>query len=348
MKTVHFVYTLPRLKSSYGAVLQKLGKTFFHTQLFRKELDQYQWPDPLHAPHSITYQLARRLQEQYRLKLYDCRERVKISPTKGDILLGHIWPDKKSLMWGALENPLFEKKCLIGPYNTDENQIGWAREAFNRCDYFFAITGDHWVDICGANAPKELDGKIVHLNMAIDSKSYPLIKKIFNPPQRRKFFYIGRHGRFGDEKGIALLEELAARIPGFEGGYICSGGDIKGWRKISRPTKFSLEFISKIAAEYDIFINMSRADAQATTILEAMSWGFPVACTRESGYCREENLFYLSLNDINGNLDMINRLQNLSCEELLRIASLNRKVVEQKYNWSVFVERVSNTLEMTW
>jgi glycosyltransferase involved in cell wall biosynthesis len=179
--------------------------------------------------------------------------------------------------------------------------------------------------------------------MAIDSGDYPVLKKSFRPEGQRRFFYVGRFGRFGDEKGINLLERLAATIPGFSGGYICEGGDIAGWSKISEPTRLTPEFVSDLANSYDFFINMSRADAQATTVLEALSWGFPVACTRESGYM-DDSLFLLDIDDLAQNVATIVRMQHLQCEELERISQVNRMLVETKYNWQQFTRVLANNI----
>lgn len=340
MKTIHFVYALPRLANRFHARIQRTSQKFLHRQVIHGQIGEYRWPKPLSSPFSITYHVGNFFEERFRLKLYDLRERTKIHPREGDILLGHAWPDPKSVMWQALENPLFAKRYLIGPYNNDQSQVGWMREALGLSDNFFGICGDYWIDNFSSSPLKEFEDKFVHLNMSVDAGSYPVVKKNFNPPGNRRFFYIGRHGRFGDEKGIGLLEELATRIPGFKGGYICSGGEIKGWEKISEPTELTSQFMQKLAQNYDVFINMSRADAQATTIVEAMSWGFPVACTKQSGYSKEADLFYLSLDDMAGNVESIEKIQSLPDCELKRIAVANRAVVETKYSWGSFLSRM--------
>lgn len=101
--------------------------------------------------------------------------------------------------------------------------------------------------------------------------------------------------------------------------------------------------MKSIAEEYDVFINMSRADAQATTVLEAMSWGFPVACTKESGYT-EDNFFYMDLLNEDKNKAVFSNIQQLSNEELIEISLTNRKIVETKYNWNMFLNILENNL----
>lgn len=334
MKTVHFIYVLPPSGNLIGKVFRRV---------FRREMSRmgsvasFKWPNPLRAPHSITFFLGQSLETRYKVKLYDLREHLTICPAQGDILLGHLWTDRNTVIWNSIDDSRFSKKILIQPYNNDELQLGWVREGLKFCDGLIAIGGDYWVDNFTESPLKDFSEKIFHLNMAVDASSYPIVKKEFNPPNKRRFLYIGRQSKFRDEKGIKLLEELAKLIPNFQGGYICVGAEIKGWKKISEPIALTPDFMKMIANHYDVFINMSRADAQVTTILEAMSWGFPVACTNESGYSRERNIFYLSLKDMNHNVDLVHKIQNLSDDEIKSISVENRLVVDNKYSWDVFV-----------
>jgi glycosyltransferase involved in cell wall biosynthesis len=328
-KTLHIVYSLPQTK------LEKLFFMFLRSRLGGRNLESIKWPFPIKAPLSITYNIAQTFCANMAIKLYDLRERVKIVPEKGDVLLGHPHMDPQSVLWDALDNPDFSAKYIISPYNHNSSQVLWFREAVNKCDRYFAICGQYWFDTFSKSPFHDMAEKIIHVNMSINSVDYPVVKKKFNPPGKRRFFYIGRYGHFGDEKGIGLLEQLAAKIPGFQGGYICEGGEIRGWDQISQPTRLTPEFMETLAGSYDFFINMSRADAQATTVLEAMSWGFPVACTQETGYS-DETLFYLDIDSLEVNAAVIEHMQNLPDEELHRISKINRSLVETKYNWHHF------------
>jgi glycosyltransferase involved in cell wall biosynthesis len=337
-KTVHFVYATPY------SLADKIAMRLVKRKLSHPAWNEYNWSSPIKAPLSITYQVAKALSSRYRLKLYHLKERFEIEPKEGDILLGHVWTDSESAVWRALDDKRFSKKYLIGPYNHDSRQVAWMREAIEKCDTYFAICGDHWMETFDRSPFPDLKEKVIHLNMAIDTADYPSIKKKFSKPGERSFFYIGRYGNFGDEKGVHLLENLAAMVPGFRGGYICPDGEIKGWHRISRPTSLTPGFMERIAAGYDVFINMSRADAQATTVLEAMSWGFPVACTAETGYT-DDALFQLDLENENHNLDTIRRIQKISSNDLETMVKTNRKALETKYSWNTFVERLVSSLE---
>jgi glycosyltransferase involved in cell wall biosynthesis len=102
--------------------------------------------------------------------------------------------------------------------------------------------------------------------------------------------------------------------------------------------------MQSLAVEYDFFINTSTFDAQATTILEAMSWGFVVACTPETGYT-EEGIFQLSTTDVKRNVAVMERLQKAEEEELIGIADQYRVLLAEKFTWSRFTGMLSQIIK---
>lgn len=336
---IHFVYALPY------RLVDKIAYLLFKSPLRRRvSLDDVAWGSPIKAPLSITHNLARGLSGSHPVFIYDLLDRHPIEPADGDILLAHPCPDRRTLVWKALDDPRFSRRILIAPYNHSHSQVAWLRELLPKVDCYCAISGDPWFDRFAESPLSDFADRIFQVHMAIETADYPLVKRRFNPAGRRRFFYVGRTSQHrDDEKGIALLESMAEMIPGFEGGYICRGGEIRGWKKISSPRSLDPPFVARIAEEYDFFLNMSRADAQVTTVLEAMSWGFPVGCTRESGY-RDEGLFLLDLDDPVQNREVIMRMQSMAEEDLILLARRNRSLVETKYSWENFVRRVQNII----
>lgn len=344
-RIIHFAYATPY------SLIDKITMRLLKRKLFHPPWYQCKWPVPLKAPLSITYQVAKRLSDEYEVKLYDLKEKLHLEPTGGDFFLGHLWHVKGTICYNALRNDKFIKKFIIGPYNHDTKQwslktgkalddIAWAYDCIARCDRYIAICGDYWMDSFESSPFKDLREKFFHVNMALDFDQYPFLKNTYNKCGKRKFFYIGRYAH---EKGTDLLEKLASNIPGFEGGYICMGGEIKGWKKISDPRPLTADFIRKIAEEYDFFINMSRADAQATTILEAASWGFPVACTRESGYSTDD-FYYMDLTDFEKNREIVSQLQTIDEDSLRKAAVFTRRALAEKYNWQIFLDKLQRCL----
>ena len=100
-----------------------------------------------------------------------------------------------------------------------------------------------------------------------------------------------------------------------------------------------------LAEECDFFLTMGVSDANPTTILESMAWGFPVACTPQSGYDGLSEITTLSITDMQHNLDTLDRLQGAPDAELLDQADLARKRVESCYTFERMTGTVVSTLE---
>jgi glycosyltransferase involved in cell wall biosynthesis len=330
---IHFVYRLP-LDGSLFNFCNKLSLLLFK-RLLSRNYRKFFWPKPIKAPLSITKAIADILVKNgYKIKVYDVLESHKIRPQKGDILLGHPMPNSTSLTNINFSDNNFFKKFIISPYNSSLNQVGFLRDFFEKCNAFFAICGDIWLTSEQSTFFTQNNNKFIHLNMGINPTDYPKLKFSFNKPGARKFFYIGRPSKHDDEKGIELLKYFAQNIKNFKGGCIYPG-KIEGWKTIMKPTELSPALVAKkIASEYDFFINCSRADAQATTVLESMSWGFPVVCTKESGYC-EKSIFSLQLNDFDFNSSLINKLQNLPEIVIRNNVEENYNLLQKKYIWEV-------------
>ena len=109
---------------------------------------------------------------------------------------------------------------------------------------------------------------------------------------------------------------------------------------LSGPAELKQSFVAKLAQHFDFFVNTSVSDANPTTILEAMAWGFPVACTPQSGYYNMPNLVALSTTDIEHNIRVLNMLQYAPESELKRISQANTALVLSYYTWSRFCETI--------
>ena len=106
------------------------------------------------------------------------------------------------------------------------------------------------------------------------------------------------------------------------------------------PMSFSGVALETLAQECDVFLTMGVSDANLTTILEAMAWGFPVACTPQSGYHNVPVIRSLSTTEMEYNLSILDAFQNAPEEELMAHADEARRLVEQKYTF----ERFTNTV----
>jgi hypothetical protein len=75
-----------------------------------------------------------------------------------------------------------------------------------------------------------------------------------------------------------------------------------------------------------------------------MAWGFPVACTPQSGYYNMTEIKELSITDMAHNLAMLDYFQSADEGELLRQADKARSLVESTYTFERFTRTVVDTL----
>ena len=174
-----------------------------------------------------------------------------------------------------------------------------------------------------------------HLHMSIDTSDYPYSKKKFNIPGTRGYLYIGHDAWY---KNTSELERIAARMPGKRFSHI-GGGTIRGWKKLSNFSVLTPSFINQLVRDHDIFVTVSTADPQATTILEQMCLGLAVACTPETGY-EYPSLFPLHTHNTEYNVRILQDLQEIQEDELISRAQRNRLIVETQHTWGQFTDSV--------
>ena len=183
--------------------------------------------------------------------------------------------------------------------------------------------------------------KLRHLNMAVDCTKFAHLKKRFNPPGKRRFFFIGNSGGY---KGTHLLSLLFGLAKDQQCAWI---GSDRSWPNLIHHPSATLDttYMEQVAEECDFFVTMGDSDANPTTILEAMAWGFPVCCTPESGYLDDAIFYRLSTRDMRHNLSVLDQLQKTPSAELLDRAAHARTVVEQDFSWARFGSTVRSEVE---
>jgi glycosyltransferase involved in cell wall biosynthesis len=288
--------------------------------------------------------LYRYLRQRAPTLLYDWQERGEIRFKAGDIILGHPHPNPNTLVQKAILNDRRCKvKALIFPMHHAIPRITeFTLPLLERADMVFGIMGPYWYDTLDNSHFAPWKHKIIRLDMAIDTHQYPLIKKQFNPPGRRGYLYIGSNR---PEKGCEILGKTMAQLRDFPKGWIGGGPDIPNVPRIATYAHLTPKFVSSLATKYDIFVNTSISDANPTTILEAMAWGFPVACTPQSGYYKIPSIITLSTTDIEANVKALLELQYAPEEYLLQLSMTNRRLVEMHYTWERFCTTVWQVLE---
>ncbi|HYQ95491.1 MAG TPA: hypothetical protein VER38_00600 [Candidatus Eisenbacteria bacterium] len=344
---IHFVYAstpgtgaMARLRGKASRVAQALGLPLGYVT-DRDTLDTSRWP--AHAPLSITHHVLRALRGLDEVRFYDWKERVVIRHQPGDVLIGHPFPgDVATAFNRACFQGHFAVRVALTPMHYGLPQYCQAiAPALDACDHILGIMGPYWFDTWSEGPFARWAPKITHLDMAIETSHFPRVKRAFNPPGRRKFLFIGNGEPY---KGAHLLSHLF----GLAGGkhqcvWIGADRDLPNLER-RPPQRLRGAVMERLAAECDIFLTMGISDANPTTILESMAWGFPVACTPQSGYYRMREIKELSTTDMAFNLAVLDTFQGAGEGELLQQADPARSLVETRFTFERYTRTVVDTL----
>jgi len=321
-------YRLTLLAQAMGVPVSLVGS--------RDSVDTSTWPP--RAPVSITSRVYRELGARSRTLLYDWTERVPIPGNDRDVLIGHPFPGDEGRTWNrACREGTFALRIAMLPLSHRMVEINGGLDPYiPLVDAVFGIMGPYWYDTWQDSALAHWKEKIIPVDMAIDASLFPRVKRRFNPPGKRTFLYIGGSGA---QKGTHLLPILFGLAKRHRCVWIGNGPPVplverRPWAVLDGP------YLARLAEECDVFLTMGVSDANPTTILEAMAWGFPVCCTPQSGYSDMAEIVPLSLTDMRRNVETLERMQDAPEEELLARADAARRLVESRYNWERFLRTV--------
>jgi len=289
-------------------------------------------------PDAIGRNLGERLEHNYRVVYHDWWERGVIRPEPGDVLLGHPHPAPGTIFRRSARERGWSRVLMLAPYNGDPAQVAFADSIVRHCDIFLAISGPFWFSVLGKSAFSHWAPKMVRLDLAVDRADYPPLKIAFNPPGKRRFVYIGHAGRM---KNTRYLGEIARRLPDTEFAWI--GPHVRALIGVSALGRldFSGDSGRDILASFDFLITVGRADANPTTILEAMAWGLIPVCTPQSGYQGISSIVNVPLDDADGAVAIILGLQTAPDADLGRAQRANWQALDDLYTWDRFASQVA-------
>ncbi|MGE5357848.1 MAG: hypothetical protein ACM3NQ_02440 [Bacteroidales bacterium] len=329
---IHFVYAAPT-RPTLPAVrmLQRLGVGVSYVGN-RERVRTGAWPQ--RAPVTITSHVYRALARRAPTRLYDVRERARIAGGAGDVLVGHYLAGDENGVWQrACRDGRFAARIAMNPLHHAMPEVCGELDPYvPLVDRVFGIMGRYWFDRWQDSAVGHWFPKIVPFDMAVDIRAFPRVKTGFNPPGRRRFLYIGWAGA---QKGTHLLSILF----GLARNHRCVAiGPARALPNIdTRPrTRFTPSYLERLAAECDFLLVPGVSDANPTVVLESMAWGFPVACTPQSGFYNQPELLPLSVSDMPHNLAVLEMLQEADERDLLARADAARALVGQHYTWERF------------
>jgi len=182
---------------------------------------------------------------------------------------------------------------------------------------------------------------MVHIDLAVDRNSFPKVKDTYNLPGQRKFVYIGNDH---PAKNLSFLSRIAQTLPEYSFAWAGKGKDQKGLQRLGH-LDFSLEYNRKMISMYDFMITVGTADANPTTVLEAMSWGLIPVCSPTSGYENIPGIINVSSDNIESAVCALRRLQYAPESELKSLRNCGEKMLTTHFNWNRFCSQVIEKLE---
>lgn len=303
----------------------------------------YPHEDRTSQPDAIGRQLGRRLEESYEVVYHDWWRRGVIHPEPGDVLLGHPHPTRGTIFRRSARERGWSRVLMLGPYHHgDLRQNAFVDSIIRDCDLFLAITGPYWFGTIEASSCAHWRPKMVHVDMAVERAHFPPVKGTFSEPGHRRFVYIGTTAYM---KNTPYLGAIAREMQGVDFAWIGRGASgIQGLR----PLGF-LDFDSpdgqRLLATFDFMLTVGRADANPTTILEAMAWGLIPVCTPQSGYAGVPGIANVPLGDAAEAATILRRLNEAPEEELLETQAANWRALDTHYNWDRFARQVVEAIE---
>lgn len=293
------------------------------------------------CPDAIGRNLAARLRERYEVISYAWDAPGIARPGPDDVLVGHAHPVPWTTFRRSSRLRGWKRIIALAPFVADPAYVAFHEAVIRRCDLFLAITGEYWFRRAARSTLAHWCPKLVHVDLAVDRRDFPRVKDRFAPPGRRRFVYIGNTA---PPKNVGYLAAIASRVPGTEFAWIGIGDPIPGVRALGFQD-FRREEARRLVADFDFLLTVGRADANPTTILEAMSWGLVPVCTRESGYDGLPGIVNAPLDDVGGAAALIERLQDLPEHDLVRMRQTNDEALEKHFNWDRFAGQVIDAIE---
>jgi glycosyltransferase involved in cell wall biosynthesis len=287
------------------------------------------------APDVIGHTLRVQLGIKHRVEVHDFDRLYRIVPAPGDILIGHAHPVPRTVFRRSVQQPGWARRILLEPFNADWRQVGFIDNVIDHCDLFLAITGRYWFEHTSGPTAR-WKPKMVHLDLAVDRHHFPRVRNKVAPIGERRFLYIGNDH---PGKNLPYLDSIAGAWANGSIDWAGRGRPLANVRSLGF-VDFSSPVGRELISEYDFLITVGRADANPTTVLEAMSWGLTPVCTPTSGYMDEPAIINVPVDDVSAAVVALDRLQQMDEDALLERRRQADMRLCDHYNWDRFVDQV--------
>jgi glycosyltransferase involved in cell wall biosynthesis len=306
----------------------------------------YPYGDHIGCPAAIGRETGLRLRRWgYRVAHYRLDDFRRIKPADGDILLGHPHWNPYTIYRRSVGLSGWARRIAMFPFAHGlTGYAAFADRAVRQSDQMLAIAGRYWTQTAPDSIYKHWVPKMVHQDLAIDRRDFPVIKRAFNPPRKRRVAYIGHTASY---KNPEFLTRIAAAMPEVEFswfGLTMNRSPLKGFR-VMGPHSFADQSSKDLIAEQDFMLTVGRSDPNPTTILEAMAWGLIPVCTPQSGYSGYDSIPNVPLDDVEGAVRVLRELQEAPNARLEEMREANWQMLDRHFNWDRFAGQVREAIE---
>ena len=295
------------------------------------------------TPDAIGRNLKLSIEKFYEVKTYNYDQLKTIHPGNADVLIGHWHPNPLTVFRMSAKKKGWKRVLALAPFCPDPTgwQNAFGNKIIEKCDRYLAITGNAWMKRLKESPFQHWEPKIIHLDLAVDRSDFPFIKKNFSPAGKRSFLYIGHTKWY---KNFSFLEKLAQKLPETEFAWMGGNQPLKNIQGLGK-FDFSNKEAKELIQEYDFMITVGSADANPTTILEAMAWGLIPVCSVQSGYEGFSGIRNIPIDNIDDAVKTINDLQSVPEEQLNKWQQDNLDSLYNHFNWERFCSQVLNEIE---
>jgi glycosyltransferase involved in cell wall biosynthesis len=301
----------------------------------------YPHGDRSSTPDAIGRELAARLGERYEVHLHDWCGRERIEPSPDAVLIGHSHPLPGTTMRRSL-GPGWGRTILLQPFTPWPSEAGHLADLLGRVDLFLAMTGQPWMAELPTTAFAPFAPRIRPLDVAVDPASFPTVVDEVRPAGQRSVLYVGHDL---DTKNLPYLAEIAARLPGVRVAWAGRGRHDHPPVERLGPIDFSTEAGRAVVREFDLLLTVSRAEANATTVVEAMAWGLVPLCTRETGYGADDGVVEVPQGDPGAAAAIVRAWIDAPEPQLEERRCQNRARLEDRFTWSRVAAQVVEAIE---
>jgi len=295
------------------------------------------------CPDAIGRKLGQRLEQHYRVVYYDWNDFRVIKPASGDVLLGHPHPNPWTCFRRSLAQPGWRRVLAVAPYHHgDPRQVAFIDALIEHCDLYLAITGNYWFSSIETSVFAHWRPKMMHLDLAVDRADFPVLKRSFSAPGQRRFVYVGQSGW---TKNTPYLSEIARAMPETQIGWIGRRNQpISGLQYLGFQD-FATEVGRQLVASYDFMLTVGKADANPTTVLEAMAWGLIPVCPPQSGYTDYPGIVNVPVGNAREAATILRHLQMMPDTALKEMQETNWRALDTHFNWDRFARQVMEAIE---